>query len=802
MATRATPGSWLGGIALDLRATLRGLRRRPAFSVTAIVTLSLGIGATTAVFSIVDAILLKPLPFAEPHRLVAIWPDRFLASREIAYFREHARSYDQVALFSPGWLMALTDVEVPQQLNAGRISGNLFAMVGVRPLLGRTFGLDAEQAANSRVAVLGWTAWQQVFGGDSTIIGRSIVLNGGSYEVLAVMPRGFQLFDQDSDIWTPMTMSPEDFTWTGATSFAYGRLRQGAELQQASAELPSLVRGAQAEFRHPDEWARGFSVIGLHDSLVGGVKRMLWLLFGAVGFLLLIATANVANLLLVRTSERRHELALRLSLGAPALRLARLLLSETVALGMAGGIAAIGIAMLGVRFIPGLLPTDLPRVEEITVDGRVMGFALVVTLLPSLVVALAPIAHALRNSTAMRLRESRGGSPGGERTRGMLVAAEVAMALVLLVGASLMGRTMIALFNVDPGLRAERLLTARMQPSAANGEEAVRAWWRALLTELETVPGVVSAATILHLPTIGRSWSTHVTFEGRTPAPGAAPDRAAWQSVSEGYFATAGIPLLAGRDFGPSDRAGTPRVVIVNDAFASRYYRDESPLGKRIMTSSTTDEPLTVIGVVGGVRHDSLNAPPVPEVYVPIEQVYVGSTSLVVRTAGDPLALAGAIRDRIRSMDRNVPITDMRTMDDLLSASLHRPRLLLTVMSLFAGLGLLLGLVGIYGVVAYGVQQRVRELGIRAALGADAGRLNRLVVRGGLRYALIGIGIGLPAALALSQALRGFVFGVATTDALSFTLVPAVLLLVALAACWFPARRASRSDPMEVLRAE
>ena len=789
-------------MALDLRATLRGLRRRPAFSVTAIVTLSLGIGATTAVFSIVDAILLKPLPFAEPQRLVAIWPNRFIASREIAYFREHARSYDQVALFSPGWLMALTDVEVPQQLNAGRISGNLFSMVGAQPLLGRTFGLDAEQAANSRVAVLGWAVWQQVFGGDSAIIGRSIVLNGGSYEVLAVMPRGFQLFDQDSDMWMPMTMSPDDFTWTGATSFAYGRLRQGTELQQANAELPSLVRGAQAEFRHPDEWARGFSVISLHDSLVGGVKRMLWLLFGAVVFLLLIATANVANLLLVRTSERRHELALRLSLGAPALRLARLLLSETVALGMAGGIAAIGIAMLGVRFIPGLLPADLPRVEEITLNGRVMGFALVVTLLPSLVVALAPIAHALRSSTATRLRESRGGSPGGERTRGMLVAAEVAMALVLLVGASLMGRTMVALFNVDPGLRAERLLTARMQPSAANGEESVRAWWRALLTELETVPGVVSAATILHLPTIGRSWSTHVTFEGRTPAPGAAPDRAAWQSVSEGYFATAGIPLLAGRDFGPSDRASTPRVVIVNDAFASRYYRGESPLGKRITTSSTSDQPLTVIGVVGGVRHDSLNAPPVPELYVPIEQVYVGSTSLVVRTSGDPLALAGAIRDRIRSLDRNVPITDMRTMDDLLSASLHRPRLLLTVISLFAGLGLLLGLVGIYGVVAYGVQQRVRELGIRAALGADAGRLNRLVVRGGLRYALIGIGIGLPAALALSRALRGFVFGVATTDPLSFTLVPLVLLLVALAACWLPARRASRSDPMEVLRTE
>ena len=802
MATRATPGRWLGGMALDLRATLRGLRRRPAFSVTATVTLALGIGATTAVFSIVDAILLKPLPFAEPHRLVAIWPDRFLASREVAYLRDHARSYDQVALFSPGWLMALTDVEVPQQLNAGRISGNLFSMVGVRPFLGRTFGLEAEQPANSRVAVLGWTVWQLVFGGDSAIVGRSIVLNGGSYEVLAVMPRGFQLFDEDSDMWIPMTMNPEDFTWAGATSFAYGRLRPGTGLPEANAELPSLVRGAQAEFRHPEEWAREFSVIGLHDSLVGGVKRMLWLLFGAVAFLLLIATANVANLLLVRTSERRHELALRLSLGAPALRLARLLLSEAIVLGIAGGVAAVGIAMLCVRLIPRLLPGDLPRVEEIALDGRVLGFALAVTLLPSLVLALAPIAHALRNSTAARLRESRGGRPGGERTRGMLVAAEVAMALVLLVGASLMGRTMIALFNVDPGLRAERLLTARMQPSVANGEESVRAYWRELLAQLEAVPGVVSAATILHLPTIGRSWRTHVTFEGRTPAPGAAPDRAAWQSVSEGYFATAGIPLLAGRDFAPTDRTGAPRVVIVNDAFATRFYPGESPLGKRFTTSSTSDEPMTVIGVVGGVRHDSLNAPPVPEVYVPMEQVYVGSTSLVVRTSGDPLALAGAIRDRIRSVDRNVPISDMRTMDDLLSASLHRPRLLLTVISLFAGLGLSLGLVGIYGVVAYGVQQRVRELGIRAALGADAGRLNRLVVRGGLRYALAGIALGVPVALALSRALRGFVFGVATTDPVSFTMVPIVLLLVALAACWIPARRASRSDPMEVLRAE
>jgi predicted permease len=332
--------------------------------------------------------------------------------------------------------------------------------------------------------------------------------------------------------------------------------------------------------------------------------------------------------------------------------------------------------------------------------------------------------------------------------------------------------------------------------------ESVRAYWREVLSRLETIPGVVSAATVLHLPTSGRNWNADVSFEGRIVAPGAPALRTAWQSISVGYFATAGIPLLAGRDFAPTDRADAPPVVIVNSAFAAKYYPGESPLGKRFTASSTQQTPLTIVGVVGGVRHDSLNTPPAAEIYLPFEQVYVGGTSLVVRTSGDPLLLAGTIRERIWSVDRNVPISDMRTMNDLLSASLHRPRLMLTVISLFAGLGLMLGAVGIYGVVAYGVQQRVRELGIRAALGADARRLNRLVVTGGLRYALLGVIIGVPIALAASGALRGFVFGVATTDPVSFTVVPLVLIVIALAACWIPARRAGRADPMEVLRAD
>jgi predicted permease len=797
------PSRLLGGLTLDLRATLRSLRRRRAFALTAIVTIALGVGASTAMFSAVDAILLRALPFAEADRLVSLMPRHFVAMRDIEQLRARLRTLDQVAVFSPGWLMPLIEIDEPRQVNAARIGGNMFPMVGVRPVLGRTFSMEAETPGEGRVAVLGFDLWQEVFRGDSAVIGRSVALDGGRYTVIGVMPRGFQLFDWKSDLWVPMSMSREAFTWAGATGFGFGRLRAGRTLDEANAELRAVLPGIRSTFDYPAEWGAGVGIIPLQESLVGNVSRMIWLLFGAVVFLLLIGTGNVANLLLVRASERRGELALRTSLGAPLGRIARLLLAESLLIGMCGGALGVALAIVGVRVLPGLLPPDLPRLGEIAMNSRILGFALVATVVPSIAIGLAPLVQIGKGGLATALRESRTGAVRGERLRGVLVAVQVALSLVLLVGASIMGRSLVSLLNVDRGLRSDHLLTASVMPAGMRDAEAVRGFWREALRRIEGLPGVESAATILHLPTAGRTWMADIEVVGR-PLPTDRPKpRSAWQAVSTTYFATAGVPILAGRPFTDADNAAAPRVAAVNAALAARLFPGESPLGREIVAGNASSrQTATIVAVVGGVRHDSLSAPPPPELYVPIEQNVVYATALIVRTSSDPRGLAAAVQERIWSVNPDVPVTNVRTMDEVFAASLERPRLILGVLSLLAIVGLVLGAVGIYGIVAYGVQQRLRELGIRAALGAGAGSLRALVVRGGVRFAVLGVLVGVPVALVLSRALRGMVFGVAPSDPLSFGVVALVLVGVALAASWLPARRAARSDPMAVLREE
>lgn len=793
----------LRGVILDLKSTMRGLRRRPAFAATAVITMAIGIGATTAMYSAVDAILLRALPYSNADRLVSILPQTTMANQDIDALRERSRSLDQVAGFSPGWLMALTEIDTPRQLNAARVSGNMFTMIGVRPLLGRAFGMESETPSEGKVAVLGYELWQTSFGGDSAIIGRTIALDGGRYTVVAVMPRGFQLFDWQSDLWTPLTMGRDEFTWKGETGLAFGRLRPGQTAATASAEISSLVPVIRQSLNHTSTWGHGTPLTDLREYLVGNVSRMLWFLFGSVVFLLLIASGNVANLLLVRAAERQPEIALRRSLGAPSGRIARLLLGESLLLGVVGGAIGVMLATLCVRYLPSFLPRNLPRLGEVAVNGRVLVFAALATLGPALAFGFAPVLQAWKSGLGAALRQGRTGSRSSERVRGTLVSVQVALSLVLLVGAAIMGRSLSSLLNVDRGLRSDHLLTATVQPTGLKSSEDVRAFWRDVLSRIEGIPGVTSAATILHLPTSGRTWMADIQVEGRPLRAGEVLPRAAWQSVSTKYFATAGVPVLLGRPFNAGDGATSPRVMAVNSAFAQRIFPGESPIGKRIVAGNATrNEVATIVAVVGGVRHDSLSSPPAPEIYLPMEQLSVNATSLVIRTTTDPIALGNAVRDRIYSVSRNVPITNMRSMDDVFLASLERPRLILAVLALFAGMGLVLGAVGIYGIVAYGVQQRVRELGIRAALGADARSLRSLVLWGGVRYALMGALIGVPVAFVLSRLIRGLVFGVAPTDPLSFSTAPVVLVVVAAVASWLPARRAARSDPMRALREE
>jgi predicted permease len=517
-------------------------------------------------------------------------------------------------------------------------------------------------------------------------------------------------------------------------------------------------------------------------------------------FVLLIACANVANLMLVRTSERRQELAVRLALGAGPGHLVRLFAAESMWLALLGGGAGLALAVAGVRVVRSLLPPETPRLSEIAVNGDVLLGCAMITLGAAVIFAAVPGLAAQRRSAAGVLRDGRGiTSQGVHGVRGALVMVEVALAMVLATGASLMTRTMIALMRVDPGFDAENVLTMRLQPSGRTNEEATL-YWRNLLERIRAVPGVLAAGTVLHLPMAGRSWVTTYELEERPVPPGQSPPTAAWQAVSPGYFAAAGIPVLRGRGITNEDRAGTPRSLVINEAFAEQVFPGKDPIGRRLRCRCLANEIGTIVGVVGAVRHDSLNVAASPELYQAWEQSPVVANALVIRTQGDPAAVVPIVRDLIRSIDPDVPIAHVMTLQDLVTASVSRPRIVLVLLATFAIIGLVLGMVGVYGVVSYGVRRRVQEIGVRIALGARSIEVMRLVLRHGLAWAVAGVAIGVPISLALTRLLRSLVYGVSPTDAAVFITVPIALIAAALAASWLPARRAARIDPVVALR--
>jgi putative ABC transport system permease protein len=780
----------------------RPLWRRPAFALTSVLSIGVGIGAAATVLGVVNALLLRPLPFANAQRLVAIWPTQFVANRDVDALRTRVTSFEDVVGVSPGWLMTLNGTRTPLQISTTKVSGNFFSMLGASPALGHTFGTEAETPGRDKLAVLSDALWRSAFDADPAVIGRSLQLSDGPLTVVGVMPADFH-FSGNADLWMPLAMDRDAQSWDNAMSTAYGKVRVGTADASVSSRVAVLTAALRDEFKQPPNWMKGVApVVGLQDSMVGGLRPTLLVLLAAVAFLLLIAIANVTNLFLVRTADRREELAVRSSLGATPSQIARLLLGESVVLGTLGGTLGVALAFIGVRFLRNALPASTPRISELNVDGRVLAVAIIATGVASVVAGLAPSLYGLRGDSGGRLRAGRTVLGGGTRARGALIAVEVALALVLTIGASLMGRSLAALNQVDRGLRSDHLLTMKMQPPGFGSPNASRAYWHDVLAQVRAVPGVTAVGTILHLPTSGRKWNADVEVDGRVLGVGESLPRAGWQSVSASYFSTAGMPVLKGRGFVDTDGPGAPAAVVLNSALADKLFPGENPIGRRIRAGfATSKDWATVVGIVSSVRHDSLNAPPAPELYVPFDQKIVGANSLVVRTTAEPTALTAALRDRIWSVNRDVPITDVRTMDDLFSQSLQRQRIVLSLFGFFATAGLLLSAVGIYGVVAYGVRQQIREIGIRVALGADASRIRRLVVGHGIRFALFGVAVGIPTAVALSGYMRGMVYGVATTDPLLFVAVPVLLVAIAAAASWIPARRAANADPCEVLRA-
>ena len=794
-------------LAGDLRYAVRGLRRRPGFTAVAMLTLALGIGANAAIFSAVRGILLRPLPFRDPDGLVAFNAEQFISNAEMLHLREHARTLGAVGAMSPGWGMALTGVGEATQLTTGRVSTNLFDMLGVRPLHGRTFAEGESVVGNGTVAILGHALWAERFGGDPSVIGRRITLDGTAFTIVGVLPAGFEILGRTADLWTPLVIDPSAWFHRGAVSWLVARLANGATVDNARAELRTLMPQMRAAFEYAPDYYRNATLLPLHERTVGSVRTVLVVLLAAVGFIVMIAGANVGNLLLMRASSRRREIAVRTALGATRPRVISQLLVESVVLALAGAAVGAGLGAFGVRVLRASLPDDIPRLSAIVLDGPVLAMCAGLAILIGIAFGLAPAFLASGGDVQDSLRGARGvaGRVGGERARGMLVVAEVALTLVLVIGAGLMMRTLWSLTHVAPGFRTDGVLTMRLQPTGErfNGTTALLAYVDNVRDQLSALPGVQATGTIHHLPLAGYAWYANIDVEGRVRAPNETPLRSGWRVISGEYFQAMGIPIVRGRAFTAADTRDAPGVAIVSETFAQAAWPNEDPIGKRFLAGNATRPgPVTVVGVVGGVRHVTLDAVPGPEMYRPLAQTPMPMVTVVMRTAGDPLAVASLARQTIRGIDADVPISDVRSVDQVLSASVARPRLVMSLLLVFAGVGVVLGAVGVYGVIAYAVGERRREIGVRIALGAEPRTVAGSVVLHGIRYAAIGVGLGLVGAFAATRAMQTLLFGVTPTDPLTFVALSAFLIAVAALASYLPARSAARTDPMVALRSE
>lgn len=799
------------------RYALRSLRRSPGFAAAAVLTLGLGIGATTGIFRLVNSLLLRSLPYADPGRLVRIYEtwapmgDRLgnVSPLDVVDWRAQARTLDGIAMMTSS-SMALTGSGAPDVLQAGVTSVNLFDLLGVRPALGRTFRPDEEVVGNHRVALLAYATWRDRFGADPTVVGRTIALSGYAYEVVGVLPSGFQdpRGGTPPDLWRPLALTLTPESRGGHFLQAIGRLADGATLAGARAELATIMTRLAVEYPVTNT-DRGARVVRLRDAVSADVRRPLQVLLAAVGLLLVIACVNVANLVLVRANGRGRELAVRTALGAGRGALVRQLLAEHVVLAAAGGLLGLALAEamgVGLRTLGGGLVAGLERVET---DWVVVGFAVAVSALTVLAFGLVPLLRATRLDVRAALTDGGRGSTGGRaarRARVALAGVQLGLSFVLLVGAGLLARSFLRLTSEDAGFAREGVLTFALdlEGDRYDNGTAVREFHRSMIERLEGLPGVRAAGYVNRLPLSG-SYSCDSFGLGDRPAPPGGQEPCAEQRVAtSGYFAAMGIPVLAGR--GPTERdlPESPPVVIINAAMARLYWPDGDPLGKTFawgMASADADWR-TIVGVVGDVRHFGLDQPARPEVYLPASQVPDTYAVYAVRTTGDPATLAPAVRALVREVDPDLPVRALRTTGDLVRASVAEPRLRTVLLAVFAALAALLAAVGVYGVLAYGVVQRTAEIGVRVALGARESQILGMVLRQGVTVALAAVAGGLLVTLWVTPALAELLYEISPTDPMVLTGVAAFLLTIAALAAYVPARQAARTDPLEALRHE